>query len=132
MSFIRGRLQKEPNKTARAYTASISFDWRLYKYDILGSIAHTKMLAKQNIISNKEAEDIIHGLKAIHKEIEQNTFNFKVELEDIHMNIEARLVELVGIAGQKLHTARSRNDQIALDIRLYMKEVKNGSFNRFS
>ncbi len=123
MSSIRGRFNKPLNKTASEYAASISFDWQLYQYDILGSIAHTKMLLRQNIITDKEAEDIIHGLQRIKEEIEQNVFSFQVDLEDIHMNIEARLVELIGATGKKLHTARSRNDQIALDTRLYLKDV---------
>ncbi len=123
MSQIRGRFQKEADKLAAKYTASTSFDWRLYPYDIAGSIAHAKMLAKQGIISNQEAETIINGLASIKEEIEQGKFQFKPELEDIHMNIEARLIEKVGEVGGKLHTARSRNDQIALDMRLYAKEA---------
>ncbi len=106
-----------------AYTASIPFDWRLYPYDIAGSIAHAKMLAKQGIISAKDAETITQGLTAIKGEITQGEFQFKAELEDIHMNIEARLTEMVGEVGGKLHTARSRNDQVALDMRLFAKEA---------
>jgi len=123
MSHIRGRFHKEADKLAAAYTASISFDWRLYRHDIAGSIAHTKMLAKLGIVSKKEAEIIIKGLTSIADEIEQGKFQFKPELEDIHMNIEARLIEKVGEAGSKLHTARSRNDQMALDLRLFIKEA---------
>jgi len=103
--------------------SSISFDWRLYHYDIAGSIAHVRMLAKQGIISEKEAEIIAQGLTAIGEEIEQGKFEFKPGLEDIHMNIESRLIDLVGEVGGKLHTARSRNDQVALDLRLYAKEA---------
>ena len=123
MSHIRGRFHKEIDKLVAKYTASIPFDWRLYPYDIAGSIAHAKMLAKQGIISKKEAEIIINGLASIKEEIEQGKFEFKPELEDIHMSIEARLIEKVGEVGGKLHTARSRNDQVALDLRLFAKEA---------
>jgi argininosuccinate lyase len=123
MSHIRGRFQKKADKAATEYTASIPFDWQLYPYDIAGSIAHAKMLAKQGIISDKEAETIINGLAAIKDEIKQGKFKFKPELEDIHMNIEARLLEKVGEVGGKLHTARSRNDQVALDMRLFVRDA---------
>ena len=123
MSLIRGRFQKKADKLVTEYTASVPFDWRLYPYDIAGSIAHAKMLARQGIISDKEAETITKGLAAIKKEIEQGDFEFKPELEDIHMNIEARLIEKVGEVGGKLHTARSRNDQVALDLRLFAREA---------
>ncbi len=106
-----------------AYTASIAFDWRLYPYDIKGSIAHARMLAKQGIITQGEAKIIIKGLSSIKDEIEQGKFEFKPELEDIHMNIESRLIEIVGEVGGKLHTARSRNDQVALDLRLFAQEA---------
>ena len=105
------------------YTASIPFDRRLYPYDIAGSIAHARMLARQGIITDKEAEAIINGLDGIQREIEQGKFQFKPELEDIHMNIEARLIEKIGEVGGKLHTARSRNDQVALDMRLFVKDA---------
>ena len=123
MSHIRGRFQKAADKSVAEYTASIPFDWRLYPYDIAGSIAHARMLAKQGIISKEEAETITGGLASIRDEIEQGKFQFKPELEDIHMNIEARLIEKVGEVGGKLHTARSRNDQVALDLRLLAKEA---------
>ncbi|MBI2852540.1 MAG: argininosuccinate lyase [Chloroflexi bacterium] len=123
MSQIRGRFRKAADKTAAAYTASISFDQRLYVEDIAGSIAHARMLGKQGIISPEEAETIVKCLQEIKDEIEQGKFRFRTELEDIHMSIEARLVEKVGEAGGKLHTARSRNDQVALDMRLYTKKV---------
>jgi len=123
MSHIRGRFHKAADKSVTEYTASIPFDWRLYRHDIAGSIAHAKMLAKQGIISQKEAEIITEGLASIREEIEQGKFQFKPELEDIHMNIEARLLEKVGEVGGKLHTARSRNDQVALDLRLFTKEA---------
>ena len=123
MSQIRGRFKKEANKLATEYTASIPFDWWLYPYDIAGSIAHARMLAKQKIISPREKEAIVKGLKSIQKEIGQDKFKFKPELEDIHMAIEARLMEKVGKAGGKLHTARSRNDQVALDLRLFARDA---------
>ena len=120
---IRGRFQKEADKTALAYSASIHYDWRLYPYDIAGSIAHARMLAKQSIITQKEAAAIIKGLSSIGEEISEGKFQFKPELEDIHMNIEARLIEIIGDVGKKLHTGRSRNDQVALDIRLYTRDA---------
>jgi argininosuccinate lyase len=123
MSHIRGRFKKAADKLVTKYTASIPFDWRLYPYDITGSIAHAKMLAKQGIISDKEAETITKGLASVREEIERGEFQFKPELEDIHMNIESRLLEKVGGVGGKLHTARSRNDQVALDLRLFAKEA---------
>lgn len=123
MSHIRGRFQKAADKLAAEYTASIPFDWRLYKHDIAGSIAHARMLSKQGIIADKEAEIIIGGLSSIREEIEQGKFEFKPELEDIHMNIEVGLIEKAGEVGGKLHTARSRNDQVALDLRLFAREA---------
>jgi argininosuccinate lyase len=123
MSHIRGRFHKATDKLVAEYTSSIPYDTRLYPYDIAGSIAHARMLAKQGIISSPESKTIIRGLESIRKEIEQGRFQFKTELEDIHMNIEARLLEKVGEVGGKLHTARSRNDQIALDLRLFTKEA---------
>ena len=125
MSNIRGRFQKEPDKTAAKYSASVFIDWRLYPYDIQGSIAHTRMLGKQGIITDREATIIVKGLESIAREIESGEFKFDSELEDVHMNIEARLIEKVGVAGRKLHTARSRNDQVAVDTRLYAKDAIN-------
>jgi len=110
------------DKQARDYGASISFDRRLYRQDIEGSITHARMLARQEIIAGSEAEAIIKGLNSIRKEIERGRFQFKTEFEDIHMNIEARLFEKIGDVAGKLHTARSRNDQMALDLRLFVKE----------
>ena len=130
MSHIRGRFNKPVDKLVVEYTASIPFDWRLYRHDIAGSIAHARMLAKQGIISKEEAEIITQGLNTIRQEIEQGKFEFKSELEDIHMNIEARLVEKIGEAGNKLHTARSRNDQVALDLRLLAKEAISNTLTR--
>ena len=123
MNSIRGRFQKDADKLVQQYTASIPFDQRLYQHDIAGSMAHAKMLARQNIITDKEAELIGMGLVSIREEIEQGQFQFKAELEDIHMNIEARLTEKIGDVAGKLHTARSRNDQVAVDLRLYCMEA---------
>jgi argininosuccinate lyase len=122
---MRDRFSKEPDKLAKDYTVSVPFDKRLYRHDIAGSIAHARMLWKQGIIHDKDAELIIMGLTSIREEIERGQFKFKEELEDIHMNIEARLIEKIGDAGAKLHTARSRNDQVALDMRLFTKEAIN-------
>lgn len=120
-----GRFKKGTHKVAEKFSASIDFDKRLYKEDIEGSIAHATMLANQGIILKKEANKIIKGLKQIEKEISSGKFPFRQELEDIHLNIEKRLIEKVGDEGGKIHTARSRNDQIALDMRLYLrKEVR--------
>ena len=123
MSNIRGRFHKDADKLVQQYTASIPFDQRLYQHDIAGSMAHAKMLAKQSIITDKDAELIGMGLVSIREEIEQGQFRFKAELEDIHMNIEARLTEKIGDIAGKLHTARSRNDQVAVDLRLFCKEA---------
>ncbi len=121
-----GRFSESTNKLVEEFTASISFDWKLYKYDIAGSIAHARMLAKTGIIKKAEADKIVNGLKAIEKEIDANKFKFYVEDEDIHMAVEKRLISLIGGTGKKLHTARSRNDQVALDARLYLRdEIKN-------
>lgn len=123
MSHIRSRFNKAPDELVIKYTTSLPFDWKLYPYDIAGSIAHAEMLAKQGIIAKGESAAIIDGLKAIKQEIKHGEFEFHPEMEDIHMAIEKRLFELIGEPAGKLHTARSRNDQIALDMRLYMKEV---------
>jgi argininosuccinate lyase len=123
MSQIRGRFKKAADRMVDQYTASIPYDWRLYPYDIAGSIAHARMLAKQGIISDKEAETIVLGLDGIKEEFALGQFIFKAELEDIHMHIEARLMEKVGDVGGRLHTARSRNDQVALDMRLFAKDA---------
>ena len=123
MSHIRSRFNKSPDELMVKYTSSLPFDWSLYRHDIRGSVAHTKMLARQGIISQEEAKIIEKGLASIAQEIEQGKFQFKPELEDIHMAIEARLFELVGEVAGKLHTARSRNDQVALDLRLFTKEA---------
>ena len=116
-----GRFTKAEEKNALDFNASISYDCRMYREDIAGSIAHAKMLAAHGIISKEDQEKITKGLLSIKKEIDEGTFPFSVELEDIHMNIEKRLTEEIGDAGARLHTARSRNDQCALDLHMYMK-----------
>lgn len=116
-----GRFTKAEEKNALDFNASISYDCRMYREDIAGSIAHAKMLAAHGIISKEDQENITKGLLSIKKEIDEGTFPFSVELEDIHMNIEKRLTEEIGDAGARLHTARSRNDQCALDLHMYMK-----------
>jgi len=129
MSHIRGRFSKPADKAVAQYTASLPFDRRLYRQDIVGSIAHARMLAKQGIISDEDAQKIISGLEAIRVEIEKGTFEFKTELEDIHMAIESRLIEKAGEVGRKLHTARSRNDQVSLDTRLFTREAIADTLN---
>ena len=116
-----GRFSKNTNELVDAFNASIDFDKRLYNEDIRGSIAHAKMLAKCGIIPVEDGEKIVAGLKDILADIEAGNFSFEVALEDIHMNVEARLTERIGQAGARLHTARSRNDQVALDMHMYMK-----------
>ena len=116
-----GRFSSSPSEIMKDINQSITFDKRLYKEDINGSIAHANMLAKQKIIEQSEADKIISGLKQIEKEIEDGVFEFKKELEDIHMNIESRLGEIIGDAAGKLHTARSRNDQVATDLKMWIR-----------
>ncbi len=117
-----GRFKKNTNKLVEEFTSSLSFDRRLYKYDIKGSIAHVKMLSKCKIISPDEAAKIEEGLSEIYREIEAGKFVFDVADEDIHMAIERALIDKIGSVGGKLHTARSRNDQVSLDVRLYLKD----------
>ena len=117
-----GRFTQPTDKFVEQFTASIEFDQRLYRYDIQGSKAHAEMLGRQGIITVAEADQIIAGLDEIQQSIEAGQLEFSVALEDIHMNIEARLIERVGAVGGKLHTGRSRNDQVALDIRLYLRD----------
>src|SRR5881409_2577947 len=118
----KGRFKKPAAELAQRYSESVSFDWRLYRYDIEGSIAHAAALAQAGIITADERRKIEKGLRAIEKQIESGKFEWDQSLEDVHMNVEAALVRRIGAAGAKLHTARSRNDQIALDVRLYVKE----------
>jgi argininosuccinate lyase len=120
---MRSRFDKDIDKAVERFVASIPFDQRLYKEDIDGSIAHVRMLSKQGIITKEDAGQIISGLQSIIKEVESGELVFGLEFEDIHMSIENRLYEKIGAVAGKLHTARSRNDQIALDMRLYMKEA---------
>jgi len=117
-----GRFAEGTAASVEAFTASIQYDSRLYKYDIAGSKAHATMLASQGIISLDELDAIKTGLTEIAREIETGIFEFKPELEDIHMNIESALIDRIGPAGAKLHSARSRNDQIALDFKMYLRE----------
>ena len=116
-----GRFKKETNKLLEKFNASILFDCRMYAEDINGSIIHSRMLAKQNIITVEEQKEIETGLLKIKEEIQNENFEFKIEDEDIHMAVEKRLTELIGPVAGKLHTARSRNDQVALDIRMYTR-----------
>ena len=122
MKLWAGRFQKETDTLVNDFNSSIGFDARLYQQDIRGSIAHATMLGAQGIIEPHEAEKIIDGLKTILTEIEGDGVEFTMENEDIHMNIEAMLTERIGAAGKRLHTGRSRNDQVAVDTRLYIKE----------
>lgn len=119
----QGRFEEPTNKQVEDYTASIHFDSRLYRYDIEGSIAHCRMLAECGIISHDEASRIVEGLGEIMREIERGELDLRSSQEDIHMAIEQRLMQKIGEVGGKLHTARSRNDQICLDMRLYMRDV---------
>ena len=116
-----GRFTADANKISEEFNASISFDKRLVKEDIIGSIAHAKMLGKQGIISVQESEEIVNGLLSILDDAEKGLIEFSEHDEDIHMNVERILTERIGPVGKKLHTGRSRNDQVALDIRIYLK-----------
>ena len=116
-----GRFTSAPSAIMEKINASIDFDWHLYRQDIAASKAHAQMLAKQGIIAADDARKIAHGLDTILSEIGSGKFKFKRALEDIHMNVESRLAELIGPAAGRLHTARSRNDQVATDFRLWMR-----------
>lgn len=118
----KGRFQEQTAALLQTFSESISFDWRLYAHDVEGSIAHSAALEKAGLITAAEREQIVNGLKQIRDEIREGKFEFQIALEDIHMNIEAELTKRIGAAGAKLHTARSRNDQIATDIRLYLRD----------
>ncbi len=118
----KGRFQTDTAELLKKYSESISFDWRLYAHDIAGSVAHSKALLDAKLISADEQKAIGDGLLQIRGEIERGEFSFERDLEDIHMNIEAALTKRIGDAGAKLHTARSRNDQVALDLRLYLRD----------
>jgi argininosuccinate lyase len=123
-----GRFQEKTAAAVEDFTSSLHFDRRLYRQDIAGSMAHARMLAKQGILAETEAAAIVQGLEEIRREIDAGEFVFDPALEDIHMAIEARLTEKIGEVGRKLHTARSRNDQVALDVRLYLTEEVEGLF----
>ena len=120
-----GRFSEATDAFVAEFTASVQFDQRFYKQDIAGSIAHATMLAKVGVLTEQERDDIINGLNTIQAEIEAGQFEWRIDLEDVHMNIESRLTQRIGIAGKKLHTGRSRNDQVATDIRLYMRHEIN-------
>ncbi|VAW68471.1 Argininosuccinate lyase [hydrothermal vent metagenome] len=117
-----GRFTEPTDAFVEAFTASVEFDQRLYKQDIEGSRAHAHMLTKIGVLSQADLDALLKGLEQIEKEISDGTFTWSIQLEDVHMNIEARLTEIVGDAGKRLHTGRSRNDQVATDIRLYLRE----------
>jgi argininosuccinate lyase len=117
-----GRFTEPTDAAVEAFTASVDFDRRLYVYDIMGSIAHAQMLAKVGVLTKKECDAIVRGLKEIETEIDAGKFDWSVALEDVHMNIEARLIQRIGETGKKLHTGRSRNDQVATDLRLYLRD----------
>jgi argininosuccinate lyase len=126
MKLWQGRFTKTADADIDAFNASISFDKRLYRHDIRGSIAHSRMLAKQGILTREEASAIEAGLAGVLADMEEGKIAFGAETEDIHMCVERALTERIGAAGKKLHTARSRNDQVALDLRLYLKEETTG------
>ena len=116
-------LFSEPmSELVQRYTASVFFDQRLWRADIQGSLAHAEMLQAQGIINAHDLADIQRGLKQITQDIESGQFEWKLELEDVHLNIEARLTQLLGDAGKRLHTGRSRNDQVATDVRLWLRD----------
>ena len=117
-----GRFTEPTKPTVETFTASIPFDWRLYRHDIAGSVAHCKALAEAKLITAAERDQIVKGLKAIEADIAAGTFAFSIAHEDIHMNVERALTERIGAVAGKLHTGRSRNDQVALDLRLYVRE----------
>ena len=118
----KGRFAKATADLVQQYGESISYDWRMYHHDIAGSIAHARAQVKAGILTEDEFSTIEQGLREIEKEIASGGFDFSIELEDIHMNIESALTKKIGAAGAKLHTARSRNDQVATDTRLYCRE----------
>ncbi|BAW81188.1 argininosuccinate lyase [Candidatus Nitrosoglobus terrae] len=118
-----GRFKESTDSFVEKFTASINFDHRLYQQDILGSIAHAHMLAKVEVLSTEERDAIVTGLKTIAQDIDHGNFSWSVALEDVHMNIESALIKRIGPVGKKLHTGRSRNDQVATDIRLYLRDA---------
>ena len=123
MKLWKGRFAKEENTAANDFNSSTSFDTRMWKQDITGSMAHAKMLGKQGILTEEEVEKILEGLQGIYADIEAGSLTYEPEDEDIHMFVERILTMRIGTVGKKLHTARSRNDQVALDFRMYQKEL---------
>ncbi len=121
-----GRFTEKTDRSVEAFTSSIEIDKRLYPHDIAGSIAHCRMMAKVGLITGDEADSMVQGLKEIKNELDNGTFPFDDSLEDIHMHIEARLLQKIGVVAQKLHTARSRNDQVALDVRMFLRSETLG------
>src|SRR5690554_7529292 len=117
-----GRFSEPVDAFVARFTASVEFDQRLYHHNIMGSLAHARMLTKVSVLTEDELKAIEERLSAIQQEIEAGEFDWRVDLEDVHMNIEARLTERIGITGKKLHTGRSRNDQVATDIRLWLRD----------
>jgi argininosuccinate lyase len=123
---LRGRFSEATDEFVQVFTASIDFDQRLFREDIAGSIAHATMLETINVLTKAELDQIVAGLQTIQAEIEGGRLQWRVDLEDVHMNIEHRLIELIGDTGKKLHTGRSRNDQVATDIRLHLRSSIDG------
>jgi len=117
-----GAFHTDVNKKVEKFTQSISFDKRLYEHDIRGSISHARMLARQGLMTDSECQQIITALQQIRQEIRDDQFQFRSELEDIHMNIEQSLIDRIGDVGRKLHTGRSRNDQVSTDTRMWIRE----------
>ena len=126
----QGRFSEKTARIVETFTSSIQVDRRLYAYDIQGSIAHCQMLAKVSIITEDEADMLIQGLEKIRREIDENRLEFDDSLEDIHMHIESRLIDIAGPVAQKLHTARSRNDQVAVDTRMYLRDETSRIIHR--
>ena len=120
-----GRFDGKTDRRVEEFTQSISFDQRLFKQDIQGSIAHANMLAKVGLLNDSERQQIVRTLSEIQADIEKGTFSFVQEREDVHMHIEAALIERLGDVGRKLHTARSRNDQVATDLKLWVREASD-------
>ena len=118
-----GRFDEPVNRLVQIFTASVDFDKRLALYDIEGSLAHAEMLNKQKIITNSDFKKIQQGLNKIQMLVKNNEFIWSVDDEDVHLNIEKKLIQLIGEAGKKLHTGRSRNDQVATDLRLFLRDV---------
>lgn len=118
----KGRFVEEQSDLLKTFSESVSFDWRMYRHDIAGSIAYAAALVRAGVLTDDESESIANGLREIQSEIERGEFPFNVDLEDVHMNIEAELTRRIGKAGAKLHSGRSRNDQVAVDIRLYLRD----------